>query len=154
MLEQPNETVMRYRQFVDAVKNMGFNVDVDPEWICVTKDEYLGLMTVLGKVNRKEQYNVWITPSLSINEKQRRKLWFTLCQFAANHPNDRAHNVVLKATINGIDVYIREYYRSTNSYVLTDKFVNADVFHVADAGKISTDIMNRTGISFEIEDLQ
>lgn len=75
-------------------------------------------------------------------------------QFAATHPNDRTHNVVLKATINGIDVYIREYYRSTNSYVLTDKFVNADVFHTADAGKISTDIMNRTGISFELECLQ
>lgn len=97
---------------------------------------------------------MWVTPSLSINEKQRRKLWFTLCQFAATHPNDRAHNVVLKATINGIDVYIREYYRSTNSYVPTDKFINADVFHVADAGKISTDIMNRTGISFEIEVLK
>ena len=154
MLEQPNETVMRYRQFTKTIKNMGFNIDVDSEWICVTKDEYLGLTTVLGKVNRKEQYNVWITPSLSINEKQRRKLWFAMCQFAATHPNDRAHNVVLKATINGIDVYIREYYRSTNSYVLTDKFVNADVFHTADAGKISTDIMNRTGISFEIENLQ
>ena len=154
MPEQTSGAVMRYPQFVKAIKNMGFNIDVDSEWICVTKDEYLGLTTVLGKVNRKEQYNVWITPSLSINEKQRRKLWFTLCQFAATNPSDRAHNVVLKATINGINVYIREYYRSTNSYVLTDKFVNADVFHVADAGKISTDIMNRTGISFEIEGLQ
>ena len=154
MPEQTSSTVMRYPQFTKTIKNMGFDIDVDPEWICVTKDEYLGLTTVLGKVSRKEQYNAWVTPSLSINEKQRRKLWFTLCEFAATHPNDRAHNVVLKATINGIDVYIREYYRSTNSYVLTDRFVNADVFHVADAGKISTDIMNRTGISFEIEDLQ
>ena len=154
MVKLSTEEPMRYPQFTKAIKNMGFNIDVDPEWICVTKDEYLGLTTVLGKVSRKEQYNVWITPSLSINEKQRRKLWFTLCQFAATHPNDRAHNVVLKTTINGIDIYIREYYRSTNSYVLTDKFVNADVFHVADASKISTDIMNRTGISFEIEDLQ
>lgn len=145
---------MRYHQFVKAIKNMGFDIYVDPEWICVSKDEYLGMTTVLGKVSRKEQYNVWITSSLSINEKQRRKLWFTMCQFAATHPNDRSHNVVLKATINGIDIYIREYYRSTNSYVLTDKFVNADVFHTADAGKISTDIMNKTGISFELESLQ
>lgn len=154
MVKLSTEEPIRYPQFVKAIKNMGFNIDVDTEWICVTKDEYLGMTTVLGKVNRKEQYNVWITSSLSINEKQRRKLWFTLCQFAVTHPNDRAHNVVLKATINGIDVYIREYYRSTNSYVLTDKFVNADIFHVADAGKISTDIMDRTGISFELENLQ
>lgn len=154
MVKSSTEELMRYPQFTKAIKNMGFNIDVDPEWICVTKDEYLGLTTVLGKVNRKEQYNVWVTPSLSINEKQRRKLWFVMCQFAATNPSDRAHNVVLKATINGIDVYIREYYRSTNSYVLTDKFVNADVFHIADAGKISTDIMNRTGISFELESLQ
>ena len=154
MAKKQNDEPMRYPQFAKAIKNMGFDIDVDSEWICVTKDEYLGMTTVLGKVSRKEQYNVWITSSLSINEKQRRKLWFTLCQFAATHPNDRSHNVILKATINGIDVYIREYYRSTNSYVLTDKFVNADVFHVADAGKISTDIMNRTGILFEIEDLQ
>lgn len=154
MPEQTSGTVMRYPQFTKAIKNMGFDIDVDSEWICVTKDEYLGLTTVLGKVNRKEQYNVWITPSLSISEKQRRKLWFAMCQFAATSPSDRAHNVVLKATINGIDVYIREYYRSTSSYVLTDKFVNADVFHTADAGKISTDIMNRTGISFEMENLQ
>lgn len=154
MVKLSTEEPMRYPQFVKAIKNMGFNIDVDTEWICVTKDEYLGMTTVLGKVNRKEQYNVWITSSLSINEKQRRKLWFALCQFAATHPNDRAHNVVLKTTINGIDIYIREYYRSTNSYVLTDKFVNADVFHVADAGKISTDILNRTGISFDIEVLK
>lgn len=154
MVKTSTEELMRYPQFAKAIKNMGFDIDVDPEWIYVTKDEYLDLTTVLGKVSRKEQYNVWITSSLSINEKQRRKLWFTMCQFAATHPNDRSHNVVLKATINGIDVYIREYYRSTNSYVLTDKFVNADVFHTADAGKISTDIMNRTGISFEIEGLQ
>lgn len=154
MVKLSTEEPMRYPQFVKAIKNMGFDIDVDTKWICVTKDEYLGMTTVLGKVNRKEQYNVWITSSLSINEKQRRKLWFTLCQFAATHPNDRAHNVVLKTTINGIDIYIREYYRSTNSYVLTDKFVNADVFHTADAGKISTDIMNRTGISFEIEVLK
>ena len=39
MLEQPNETVMRYRQFVDAVKNLGFNVGVDSEWITITKDK-------------------------------------------------------------------------------------------------------------------
>lgn len=154
MVKLSTEEPMRYPQFVKAIKNMGFDIDVDTEWICATKDEYLGMTTVLGKVSRKEQYNVWITSSLSINEKQRRKLWFTLCQFAATHPNDRAHNVILKATVNDIDVYIREYYRSTNSYVLTDKFVNADVFHVADAGKISTDIMNRTGISFEIEVLK
>lgn len=154
MLERPNETVMRYRQFVDAVKNLGFDVGIDSEWITVTKDNRFGVESVLGKVSRKEQYVPWITSSLCINDKQRRKLWFILCQFAATHPNDRAHNVVLKTTINGIDIYIREYYRSTNSYVLTDKFVNADVFHTADAGKISTDIMNRTGISFEIEDLQ
>ncbi len=154
MVKTSTDEPMRYPQFVKAIKNMGFNIDVDTEWICVTKDEYLGMTTVLCKVSRKKQYNVWITSSLSINEKQRRKLWFTLCQFAATHPNDRSHNVILKATINGIDVYIREYYRSTNSYVLTDKFVNADVFHTADAGKISTDIMNRTGISFELEVLK
>lgn len=154
MVKLSTDEPMRYPQFVKAIKNMGFDIGTDSEWICVSKDEYIGMTTVLGKVSRKEQYNVWITSSLSINEKQRRKLWFTLCQFAATHPNDRAHNVVLKATINGIDVYIREYYRSTNSYVLTDKFVNADVFHTADAGKISTDIMNRTGISFELESLQ
>lgn len=154
MVKTSTEEPMRYPQFVKAIKNMGFNIDVDPEWICVTKDQYLGLTTVLGKVSRKEQFVPWVTSSLCINDKQRRKLWFTLCQFAATSPSDRAHNVVLKAIINGIDVYIREYYRSTNSYVLTDKFVNADVFHTADAGKISTDIMNRTGISFEIEDLQ
>ena len=154
MPEQTSDTVMRYPQFVKAIKNMGFDIDVDPEWICVTKDQHLWLTTVLGKVSRKEQFVSWVTGSLCINDKQRRKLWFILCQFAATHPNDRAHNVVLKTTINGIDIYIREYYRSTNSYVLTDKFVNADVFHVADAGKISTDIMNRTGISFEIEVLK
>lgn len=154
MVKTSTEEPMRYPQFSKAIKNMGFDIYVDPEWICVSKDEYLGMTTVLGKVSRKEQYNVWITSSLSIDEKQRRKLWFTICQFAATHPNDRAHNVVLKTTINGIDIYIREYYRSTNSYVLTDKFVNADVFHTTDAGKISTDIMNRTGISFELESLQ
>nr|DAL04072.1 MAG TPA: hypothetical protein [Caudoviricetes sp.] len=151
MVKLSTDEPMRYPQFVKTIKNMGFNIDVDSEWICVAKDEYLGLTTVLGKVNRKEQYNVWITLSLSINEKQRRKLWFTLCQFAATHPNDRAHNVVLKATINGIDVYIREYYRSTSSYALTNKYAKADIFHIADAGKISTDIMNKTGISFELE---
>ena len=154
MVKTSTEEPMRYPQFSKAIKNMGFDIDTDSEWIRVSKDEYPGMMTVLGKVSRKEQYNVWITSSLSINEKQRRKLWFTLCQFAATHPNDRAHNVVLKTTINGIDIYIREYYRSTNSYVLTDRFVNADVFHTADAGKISTDIMNRTGISFEVEVLK
>nr|DAS36815.1 MAG TPA: hypothetical protein [Caudoviricetes sp.] len=154
MVKTSTEESMRYPQFAKAIKNMGFDIGTDSEWIYASKDEYLGMTTVLGKVSRKEQYNVWITPSLSINEKQRRKLWFTLCQFAATHPNDRAHNVVLKTTINDIDIYIREYYRSTNSYVLTDKFVNADVFHTADAGKISTDIMNRTGISFELESLQ
>lgn len=154
MVKTSTDEPMRYPQFVKAIKNMGFNIDVDTEWICVTKDAYLGLTKILGKVSRKEQYSLWISTDLCINEKQRRKLWFTLCRFAATHPNDRAHNVVLKTTINGIDIYIREYYRSTNSYVLTDKFVNADVFHIADAGKISTDIMNRTGISFEIEDLQ
>lgn len=153
MVKLSTEEPMRYPQFVKAIKNMGFDVDVDPEWICVTKDECLGMTTVLGKVNRKEQYNVWITCSLSINEKQRRKLWFTLCQFAATHPNDRAHNVMLKATVNNIDVYVREYYRSTSSYILTDVRSKADVFHTADAGKISTDIMNKTGISFELEDV-
>lgn len=154
MVKLSTEEPMRYPQFVKAIKNMGFDIDVDPEWICVTKDQYLGLTTVLGKVSRKEQFVPWATSSLCINDKQRHKLWFTLCQFAATRPNDRAHNVVLKTTINGIDIYIREYYRSTNSYVLTDKFVNADVFHTADAGKISTDIMNRTGISFEVEVLK
>lgn len=153
MVKTSTDEPMRYPQFAKAIKNMGFNIDVDPEWICATKDQSLGLTTVLGKVSRKDQYVLWITNSLCIDDKQRRKLWFALCQFAATRPDDRANNVVLKTTINGIDIYIREYYRSTNSYVLTDKFVNADVFHIADAGKISTDIMNRTGISFEIENL-
>lgn len=153
MTKKQNDEPMRYPQFVIAVKDMGFDVDLDSEWVCVTKDNRFGMASVLGKVHRREQYTAWVSLSLDINEKQRRKLWFTLCQFAATHPNDRAHNVVLKATINGIDVYIREYYRSTNSYVLTDKFVNADVFHRVDAGKVSTYIMNKTGISFELEEV-
>ena len=53
MLEQPNETVMRYRQFVDAVKNLGFNVGVDSEWITITKDNRFGMESVLGKVSCK-----------------------------------------------------------------------------------------------------
>lgn len=151
MLEQPNETVMRYRQFVDAVKNLGFNVGVDSEWITVTKDNRFGMESVLGKVSRKEQYVAWISASLELDEKQHRKLWFVLSEFAATHPNDRVSNAILKATVNGSDVYIKEYYRSTSSYVLTDKYAKADIFHIADAGKISTDIMNKTGISFELE---
>ena len=78
MVKTSTEEPMRYPQFSKVIKNMGFDIDTDPEWIRVSKDEYPGMMTVLGKVSRKEQYNVWITSSLSINEKQRRKLWFTL----------------------------------------------------------------------------
>ena len=151
MLEQPNKTVMRYRQFVDAVKNLGFNVGVDSEWITVTKNNRFGMESVLGKVSRKEQYVAWISASLELDEKQRRKLWFVLSEFAATPPNDRVSNAVLKAAVNGSDIYIKEYYRSTSSYVLTDKYAKADIFHIADAGKISTDIMNKTGISFELE---
>ena len=151
MLEQPNETVMRYRQFVDAVKNMGFDVGVDSEWITVTKSHRFHTDTVLGKVSRKEQYVAWVSVSLEIDEKQRRKLWLLLSQFAATHPNDRVSNAILKAEVNGSKVYIREYFRSTESYTLTDKYREADVFHISDAGKISTEIMNDTGISFELE---
>ena len=151
MLEQPNETVMRYRQFVDAVKNLGFNVGVDSEWITVTKSHHFHTDTVLGKVSRKEQYVAWVSVSLEIDEKQRRKLWLLLSQFAATHPNDRVSNAILKAEVNGSKVYIMEYFRSTESYILTDKYREADVFHISDAGKISTEIMNDTGISFELE---
>lgn len=43
MVKSSTEEPIRYPEFVKAIKNMGFNIDVDPEWICVTKDEYLGL---------------------------------------------------------------------------------------------------------------
>lgn len=153
MTKKQNDEPMRYPQFVTAVKEMGFDVDLDSEWVCVTKDNRFGMASVLGKVHRREQYTAWVSLSLDINEKQRRKLWFTLCQFAATHPTDRSNNVILKATINGTDVYIKEYYRSTDSYVLADSYAEADIFHKADAGKISTYIMNKTGISFELEEV-
>lgn len=153
MTKKQNDEPMRYPQFVIAVKDMGFDVDLDSEWVCVTKDNRFGMASVLGKVHRREQYTAWVSLSLDINEKQRRKLWFALCQFAATHPTDRSNNVILKAEVNGTDVYIKEYYRSTDSYVLTDRYVEADVFHKVDAGKISTRIMNKIGISFELEEV-